>query len=410
MLPRRPRILFLDHTASLGGAELALLRLVREVDQSRFDLRVVLFSDGPLVRQLRDAGASVEILPLAESILKTSRHAAGESLLRLGTVWTTLRHIVRLAGFIRRQRIDLVHTNSLKADLIGGLAALLAGRRFIWHVHDRVASDYMPWPVVRAFSFLAHKLPHYLITNSQSTLETLLPYPRTQCDVIYPGVNLADIAVPVEPVLRDPQAGALIGLVGRISPTKGQDIFLRAAAQVLQRFPNVRFQIVGSALFNDSGYETRMRQLASSLNLDGVVEFTGFVTDVEQRIAKLDLLVHASTTPEPFGQVVIEGLAAGKPVVATNAGGIPEIIVHRENGLLVPPGDVADMADAICCLLGEPDLARSLAARGRARVAQLFTIQRTARQVEKVYATLLGLPDGQPEAVPAHGVFEQPAA
>ena len=410
-MPRhRPRILFLDHTASLGGAELALLRLVRELDRSRFEIMVVLFSDGPLVSELRQAEVRVEVLPLSKSVVATSRHAATGNLFGFRNLWATLSFILRLAGWIRRERIDLVHTNSLKADLIGGFAALLARRCSVWHVHDRVAKDYMPSPVVQAFSFLARKLPDYLITNSQSTLETLLPYPRTQCHVIYPGVNLADITVPAKPVLRNPQAQALIGLVGRISQTKGQDMFLHAAAQVLQRFPNVRFQIIGSALFNDSGYETYVRQLVSSLNLEEVVEFTGFVTDVEQRIAKLDLLVHASPTPEPFGQVVVEGLAAGKPVVATNAGGIPEIIVHNESGLLVPPGDVARMADAICCLLAEPELARSLAARGRARVAQLFTIQRTARQVEKVYATLLGLSCDQSEVAPACGVCEQPVA
>ncbi len=383
---RRSRVLFVDHTALLGGAELALLRLVRQIDQTRFDLSVVLFSDGPLADALVDAGAKVEVLPLAESVVKASRDAVGGSAIRAGTIWKTLRYVLRLADFIRDGGFDLVHTNSLKAGIIGGIAARLARRRLVWHLHDRVASDYMPSRVARVVRTLIRRVPHFLITNSQATLDTVAPYERSRCAVIYPGVSIDRIPRSVIPRRR----AALVGLIGRISKTKGQDIFLRAAAIVMGQFPDVRFQIIGGALFNDQPFEEEVRTLVVSLGLEGVVELTGFVGNVEERIVGLDIIVHASPTAEPFGQVAVEGMAAGKPVIATRAGGIPEIVVHEESGLLVAPGSVEELATAMCRLLADPRLASQVAIRGRQRAVEKFSIERTAHEVEAVYERLLG--------------------
>ncbi len=145
-----------------------------------------------------------------------------------------------------------------------------------------------------------------------------------------------------------------IGLVGRISPWKGQHIFIRAAALVHQRFREARFFIIGAALFGEDQYEQEIRRLPGELGIEGIVEFSGFRSDVKQAIAELDLVVHASTQGEPFGQVIIEGMAAGKPVVATDGGGVPEIVEDGHTGILVPMGNVQAMADAICQILAHP--------------------------------------------------------
>src|SRR5207302_666535 len=145
----------------------------------------------------------------------------------------------------------------------------------------------------------------------------------------------------------------VIGLVGRISHWKGQHIFIAAAAQVVKRFPSARFEIIGSALFGESAYEEEVRSQVKSLGLEGVVTFTGFCEEVLVRIQGLDILVHASTIGEPFGQVVVEGMVLGKPVVATNGGGVPEIVVNGETGVLVEMGDATAMAEAICGLLAD---------------------------------------------------------
>jgi glycosyltransferase involved in cell wall biosynthesis len=178
-------------------------------------------------------------------------------------------------------------------------------------------------------------------------------------------------------------------LVGRISPWKGQDVFLRAAAIVRRQFPQARFQVIGSALFGEREYEQGLRAMAHSDGLESAVEFLGFRDDVPDLIARLDVLVHASTTGEPFGQVIIEGMAAAKPLVATRGGAVPEIVVDGTTGLLVPMNDAPKMAEAIATLLSDPDRARAMGLAGRERVAQRFTIARTAEGVQKVYDELL---------------------
>ena len=119
------------------------------------------------------------------------------------------------------------------------------------------------------------------------------------------------------------------------------------------------------------------------------VEFTGFRMDVPNLIAGFDVLVHASTIGEPFGQVVIEGMAAAKPIVATNGGGIPEIVIDEVTGLLVPMGDAPAMASAICRVLADPANARRMGQAGRQRALECFTIERTARQAQALYDELL---------------------
>jgi glycosyltransferase involved in cell wall biosynthesis len=180
-----------------------------------------------------------------------------------------------------------------------------------------------------------------------------------------------------------------VGIIGRISPWKGQHIFLEAAAAVLKEFSGTRFQIIGSALFGEEDYERTLRAQEQALGLSGSVEWLGFRTDVPALIRDLDILVHASTVGEPFGQVVVEGMAAGKPVVATHGGGIPEIVEDGVSGVLVPMNDAPAMAAAISGLLREPARACALGIAGRERVRSHFTIERTARQVEQVYDAML---------------------
>ena len=192
-------------------------------------------------------------------------------------------------------------------------------------------------------------------------------------------------ASPEPPTAARSASGPSIGLVGRLSAWKGQHIFLEAAALVHKRFPRARFQIIGSAMFGEEAYEAEIRQLCVTLGLEECVEFTGFRTDVPALIAQLDILVHASTTGEPFGQVVVEGMMAGKPVVATDGGGVPEIVEDGVTGWLAPMGESAPMAEAILRLLEDPEEAAAMGAAGRQRVLEHFTIELTARRVQEVY-------------------------
>ena len=387
------RVLYIDHTAKIGGGEVALFNLVRYLDRSVVDPVVLLFEEGPLLERLAPV-VETHMLPLAPSVGKAAKDALGfGSMMQLRVAWLSLRHVVRVARLARSLKIDLIHTNSLKADILGGLAGRLARIPVIWHVRDRIDADYLPGAVVRVFRWLSRILPRFVIANSEATLATLHLRGKRESTAIGSGVDLQARDLQAERVAASGDAevtqGPRLGLVGRISPWKGQDVFLRAAAKVLERYPEARFELIGAALFAEREYEDGLHQLCHSLGIEPNVDFLGFVNDVPARIDRLTVLVHASTTGEPFGQVIIEGMAASKPVIATNGGGVPEIVQDGVTGLLIPMGDADAMAKAIEYLLEHPEAAAEMGRLGRRRVEEKFTIQHTARLVEAVYRRVL---------------------
>ena len=204
------------------------------------------------------------------------------------------------------------------------------------------------------------------------------------------------------------QVGGLVGLVGRLTRWKGQHIFLEAAAQVRRQFPETKFQIIGSAMFGEESYEQEIRSLSRGLALEDCVEFTGFRNDVPRLVDKLEILVHASTTGEPFGQVITEAMLAAKPVIATRGGGVPEIVQHGTTGLLVPMGDAGAMADAICAILSNPDLARAMGKAGRERALQHFTVEKTVPHLEAIFHRVLSgnTDDGAENEVRQHELLQ----
>jgi glycosyltransferase involved in cell wall biosynthesis len=402
---RRPRrVLFVDHAARMGGGEVALLNLVACLDPRRFRPEVVLAEDGPLVGRLRAAGVPTRVLPLDRRVLDARKDSlGGAALLRVRAATAALAYAVRLAAVVRRGRYDLIHTNSLKADLLGGLAGRLAGRPVLWHVRDRVDPDYLPRPAVHAFRAACCLLADYVVANSHATMALLRPTfgdafgeraARERMRVVHDGVPPAAFDVPPPAGRRAGGGGPVVGLLGRISPFKGQEYFVEAAAAVRGRFPAARFRVVGAALFGEAEYEARVRALVGRLGLGGCVEFTGFRSDVGAEIARLDVVAHASVTGEPFGLVIAEGMAAGRPVVATRGGGVPEIVEDGVSGLLVPPRDAAALAAAIGSLLADPAAARRMGARGRERVRAYFTTDNAARKVEQFYDAILRPPPG----------------
>lgn len=398
------KVLYVDHTAEIGGGEIALLNLVRNLDSERVRPIVLLLSNGPLVERMRPI-AETHVLELNSDVTKIAKDSLGwRSIFKLKPVWITALHVIKVSQFARREHIQVIHTNSLKSDIIGGLAAKIAGIPVIWHVRDRIEPDYLPRSVVRAFRFLCRVLPDFVIANSTATLETLQLMGKREGEAIASGIDLSPVGNDVvhdgcevedasprrNNVLRG--AGEIhIGLIGRISPWKGQHIFIESAAILRSLYPNARFHIIGAPLFAEREYEQQLHAMCDRLCLSEVVYFSGFVKDVPSRIAQLDIVVHASTTGEPFGQVIIEGMAQQKPVVATNGGGVPEIVENGVTGLLVPMGDAPAMANAVQYLLENPQAAREMGIQGRERVLASFTIQTTARKVEAVYKQVLGL-------------------
>jgi glycosyltransferase involved in cell wall biosynthesis len=391
--PQRIRIAFMNHTAQLGGGEIALLELIRNLDVTRIEPIVVLFADGPLASLLREE-AEVHILPLSTTVLKASKDRLGiASLLRGGPVLAGLSFLFRLRRLLRAIDPHIAYTNSLKADVLGGIAGRLASLPVIWHVRDRIAPDYLPRRIVYIFRKLARVLPRFIIANSASTLSSLHLDPAStgtaasnRAKVIHDGVD----ATKYEPAHTHAAKDMItVGLIGRISPWKGQDIFLKAIHLIHRTYPCVQFEMIGAATFGETEFEQYLHNLQRETDLVHVAHFTGFESDIPKRLEQLDIVVHASTIPEPFGQVIIEGMAAGLPVIATNGGGVPEIIVDGITGILIPMKDPRALADAMASLLADADLRIRMGAAGRRHILRHFTIRRTAEEVEQVSQRIL---------------------
>jgi len=382
------RVLYLDHTAQLSGGELALARLLGALDRTRVEPVVVLAEDGPLRELLRRQSIDTHVIPLDEKLRNVRKDSLGVAgfagqVRSLGRIW---RYARQLSRFAREQRADLIYSNSLKSDFYGALAARMSGLPIIWHVRDRIEHGYLPLAAVWLVRLLARHLPICVVANSASTLQALRLGSAKHTAVIASGLTREHIERCAAPRRANPVPR--IGIVGRVAPWKGQDVFLEAAALLVRTGADARFLIVGSAMFGEETFERGLRQLAASLGIAGQVEFLGF-SDVPAILRSLDVLVHASRIPEPFGQVIIEGLAAELPVVATDGGGAREIIQSGTTGLLVPMGDARALADALCRLLAQPEWARSLAAAGRRYALEHFTVERSARQSEALYERVL---------------------
>lgn len=175
----RPRVLFFDHTAVLSGGELALLSLVSQLDQSLYEPVVLIGQHGPLVDRIQQFAAT-HVLELDSRVKDTRKDVMGwRTVVDPTKMWASLTYVFRLAGKFTDLRADIVHTNSLKSDLLGGLAAKIASLPLIWHIRDRIAEDYLPRRVVQIFRQLCRVLPDRIIANSRSTLATLhLPETR----------------------------------------------------------------------------------------------------------------------------------------------------------------------------------------------------------------------------------------
>lgn len=393
------RVLVLDHTAEPGGAELALLRTCAALDPSRVDVRVLLFADGPLRPRLEAVGVRVDVVPLASTVATTDRESAGR--LSAGTVVGALRTVPfvwRLSRRVRALRPDVVHTTSLKADLLGIVPARAARRPLVWHVHDRIAPDYLPAPLVRAVRGLARRVPAAVVANSRATAATL---PVTTA-IAYPGfapeqAQGSDVALADRPDALEP----VVVMVGRISPTKGQLELVRAMRQVVDAVPAARLRVVGEPAFGAQDYADDVRAEVVRLGLDGHVELVGFVADPRAELDRAAVCVHASPVPEPFGQVVVEAMVRGVPVVATRAGGVEEILTDAETGaetddgpdagalgLLVAPGDVDALAAAVRDVLEHPQAAHRRALRARESALRRFPVERTARVLTDVWTAV----------------------
>jgi len=374
------KILFVQSQSEMGGAEYSLLTLLRHLDRSKLNPEVVLlgFGSGPLAERLR----AIDV-PAHELV-----HA------RLRNPFALRRARRDLTGIVRSRQIDVLVANGFHPHVYAAAAARRTGKPCVLFARDFPPGGFGLDAVIAYLAFCQETA--LVLAASGAVAESVRPRVRgTRVAVVPNGVEVSpfDAAdrVSARAALNLADDCIAFVLAGRLQPWKGQHVFLDAALRVGRELPEAVFVIAGEALFDRAqAYARELPARARALGLGERARFPGHV-DAPGLFAAADIVVHASTLPEPFGRIVIEGMAAQRPVIASRAGGPVEIIVEGETGLLVPPGDAAALAEAMLRLARDSDLRTRMGEAGRARVDASFTAERSAASFTEV---LLSLEEG----------------
>jgi glycosyltransferase involved in cell wall biosynthesis len=374
-------VAFVDHAAVLGGGEIALSNLVERLDRACWQPLVILGGEGPLVERLNASGVEVEILSLAGRLTQVHQDAIGApSMIHPLRTIAAVRYVIRLALRLRKRRPALLHANSLRACVLGGLAGRLAGIPVVWQIHSVVSEPMMTAAAVRLMRWMARWLPDRIICNSNATAACFTGV-GDRVRIIACGSDTTRYTS------NGRGSGApRVGMIARFSPLKGQHVFVEAAKQISRDHPDTEFVLAGAPLFGEDAYADRVRGDANASVNAGRFQFLGFIDDVPSLLRELDIVVQPSVYPEGFGQSVLEAMMAGKAVVASAAGGLQELVEDRVTGRLVRPDDPSALRQAVNELLTDPAAAREMGRRARLRACELYDIRETVRSIEGVYA------------------------
>ena len=398
--PRGRRVLLVERseTGLVGGSLTGLLHLMRGLDTSRWDPTLLLYEP----KNLGDAvdPARVLLLPGRTPPLPGVRRTIDT---RTGMVADMRRAVGALRRFLRqdlpkarrlfpvfqRERPALIHLgNGIKPNIDGILAARWAGIPCI--AHEKGMVRYTPFDRLWARRVAA------CVSMTDGVRRHLLAQrvcaPRMP--VVHDGLDLSGFRPTRPAAAMRAELGVgpddlVVGMTVNIQPWKGQDVCLRAFALLADEFPALVCVLAGGVVRGAEDYRAQLDAFLASRDLARRVRFLGHRADVPDVTQALDVLVHASVVPEPFGRVLIEAMSLGKPLVATDEGGVPEIVEHGRTGFMVPAGDPEAMAGALRQLLASPELRAEMGERGRRRVHEHFSIERFARDMEHLYDTVL---------------------
>ena len=392
------KTLFLSHAAALGGAELYLLDYL---SHSHREGKVALFAEGAFADALRAAGVDVEVFAAPGDLLAVARDTPGRRGGGVaGGVLALARRLAREAG-----GFDLLFANSQKAFVVGALAALFARRPIVWCLHDILSAEHFSAANRRLVVSLANLTGALVVANSRATADAFVRSGgrAARVRVVYNGIDVDAFREPLEPAagraaLRGELGvgGApLVGLFSRLSAWKGQHVLLEALAEL----PGTHAVLVGDALFGEDAYAASLRAQAERLGITARVHFLGFRRDIPELMREVDVVAHTSTAAEPFGRVIVEGMLAGRPVVATRGGAVAELVTEGVTGLTVSPGDAPGLAAAVRTLLADPERAAVMTAAARLAAAR-FSLPVMAADLSRCLAEVAAPAGDAPDYEP----------
>jgi len=383
------RVLYVNHTAEVSGAERSLLSLLASLPDTVESL--VATPRGRLDTEVRRLGLATTPIPGTAGSLRLHPLHTPRALVEMAAAAVS----VRLAA--RRHRTDLIHANSIRAGIVLGLARPSSAS--IVHVRDCLPPGVLTTATQRLIAATATTV----VANSRYTAESVRR--------VAPNARLEVVHNPVDLERWDPdridrirargslgvagERAILMGVVAQLSPWKGQDTAIEALKILREEGIDVHLLLIGSAKFvarstryDNEGYVAHLRTLVAGAGLEDYVSWMGERGDVPELVRALDVLLLPSWE-EPFGRALIEAMAMGVPVVATNVGGPPEIVEDGREGYLVAPRQPEDWAQAIRRIADEPQHAQEMGCAGQRRVQKEFSVEHHVAAMIDVYERAL---------------------
>ncbi|WP_203649328.1 glycosyltransferase family 4 protein [Secundilactobacillus yichangensis] len=377
-------ILYLHAGAEMYGADKILLEIVQKLDKSKYDPIVILPENGELVDVLKNNRIRVSVMPYP---IVRRKYFTIPGILKYIINYIHFAH--QLAKFVRENKIELIHVNTT-AVWEGVWLKTFTNAKIVWHVHEIITH---PKIIRRVVAFLVQHFSDRVITVSNSTARNLtnegLVNPQ-KIRVIHNGIDATGVISNVKKEYHKygiQQNELIVGMVGRINSWKGQKDFLNAVRPELEKNKKVVAMIVGSPY---KGEEKYLEQLEKQIHtfpteIRNRVKLIPFQTNIEEIYQLLDIFVMPSTSPDPFPTVVLEAMANGIPIIGYNHGGVQEMVVQNESGILVEPRNIKLLSQAIDRLLQSPQTLQKYGENARIRQKQCFDLDEFVNQVQKVY-------------------------
>jgi glycosyltransferase involved in cell wall biosynthesis len=373
------KILFLDQSGKLGGAELCLMDIAAPWRESCL---VALFSDGPFKALLAQQGIPAQVLT-TQAIKARKESSLIQGLSSFSQLIPLILNVAQLS-----RKYDLIYANTQKALVVGVIASLLSRRPLVYHLHDILSLEHFSPTNLKLAVALANRFATLVIANSKATESAFIAAggnPKL-VSIVYNGFEakqFLDLDTH-RPLLRK-QLGLedsfVVGHFSRLSPWKGQHVLIDALPHCPE---DITALFVGDALFGEENYAAQLRRQIAELGLEHRVRFLGFRSDIPNLMAACDLVTHTSTAPEPFGRVIVEAMLCQRPVIAAAAGGAVELVEHEQTGWLCPPGDSRTLAEIITACYRHPEWTATIAKQARARALKKFDVTNINLQIKQL--------------------------
>lgn len=397
-------VVFVNPVGALGGAERMLLAMMSALQYEDPDIEIHLIAggEGSLIELAQKLGVKVKIIPipaqvhkLGDSGIKGSKILGGVSLLfQVLMAWGAIaKYLKQFRAAIREIDPDLIHSNGIKSHILTAMAKLRLP--VIWHIHDFYSTRPLIASVLRWYG---NRVEIGIACSESAGEDARRVLPKLNIKVIYNAVDVDYFYPrPFRPLALEGVDTSIksvkVGLVATFARWKGHDIFLEAASIIARDRPSldVQFFIIGAPIYSTTGSQfsqKELEKLASDLGIADKVTFLGFQPNMADVYLWLDIVVHASTAPEPFGYTIAEAMACGKPVIVSRSGGAAELFLNDVEAVAVNPGDAMTLAVTIQYLIHNPKQCQTLGENARKKVVKAFSQNQLGSQIILIYKLL----------------------